>query len=142
MASISAKESVAEGARDIVVLPRAGRPPLRMRARLQCSHSMPTCLGGELRISLWIRADGSAAVSFTRPVGARLVEDAARADTVGALAEWMEVECTRIRAEPGRLPQSTALEEFVVLHGARVATRDFLALVGDALADWDAARSH
>jgi hypothetical protein len=113
-----------------------------MRARLQCSHTMPTCLGGELRISLWTRADGSAAVSFTRPVGARLVEDAARADTVHELAEWMEVECARIRAAPGRLAQSTALDDIVALHGARAAMRDFLALVGDALADWDAARSH
>jgi hypothetical protein len=141
MASISAEGHAAEGTRDIVVLPRAGRPPLRMRARLLCSHRMPTCLGGELRISLWERADGSAAVSFTRPVGARLVEDAARADTIGALAEWLEAECSRLRAEQGRSAGATALEDLVARHGARAATREFMALVGDALADWEAPRS-
>jgi hypothetical protein len=137
MASISTTQSAADS-RDIVVLPRAGRPPLRMRARLVCSHRIPTCLGGELRISLWLRADGSAAVSFTRPVGTRLVEDAARAETIAALAEWMEAECARLRAEQGRSTASTALEDIVALHGARAVTREFMALVGDALADWEA----
>lgn len=141
MASISAEGGAAEAARDIVVLPRAGHPPLRIRARMLCSHRMPTCLGGELRISLWMRADGTAAVSFTRPIGTRLVEDAARADTIGTLAEWMEAECGRLRAAQARAPGSTALEDLVALHGARALTRDFMTLVGDALADWEAARS-
>jgi hypothetical protein len=141
MASISAEGRAAEAATDIVVLPRAGRPPLRMRARMICSHDMPTCLGGELRISLWARSEGSVAVSFTRPVGARLVDDAARADTVCALAEWMEGECSRIRVAQDGFGGSTGLDDLVVRHGARAVTREFMALVGDALADWDAHRS-
>jgi hypothetical protein len=138
MASNSAEPDGVVAAQAIVVLPRAGRPPLRVRARQVCSHRMSSCLGAGLHITLWMRVNGSPAVSFTRPVGAHLVEDSAQADTVGALAEWLEGECVRLR-DQRKLPRDQSdFDALMGLQGARALEREFMTLVGDALADWEA----
>ena len=122
----------------MVLLPRHGRPPLRMRAAAVARHRAP--VGPDrLEVALWRRPRGGYAVSVLRPEGDAIVEDAAAAPDLGDLADWVEALCRDLgRGRAANVAAPDLVDALVAQQRAQQLARAFLVLVGDALADWPA----
>lgn len=120
---------------DVVVLPRCGRPPLRLRARPVRRHEMVSIGGRVLHITLWERPNGQHAVSYSRPESTRLAEEAEQAADRDALAAILEETCRHLD-QVLTLPPEPELEDLVNGQIHLMLEHDFRFLVGSALSDW------
>jgi len=132
------------GEAGLVVLPRRGKPPLRFRAALLCRHHCAGGSGPAMEIALWRRPGAGYALSLTRVDGGAVVADALQAADPTVLAEWLEQEAlpapaTRRRKGRSPLAPGDLLPKLLDRQREAELLREFRALVGEALADWESA---
>lgn len=127
----------------LVTLPRAGKPPLRLKARPVDRLSVTSAAGTPLELALWARPGGGVALQYSRlnRSGAEL-DAVTLADRDLALRE-IERLCQLV-ARPGPRPKRkkhiSSAEAIVQLEASFAGADDvrgFLVLAGEALDRWE-----
>lgn len=126
----------------IVVLPRQGKPPLRVRGRQITHHVVNHCPGSEIAVTLWQRPKAGYVLAYSTCAGGTLGSEAIGFASAEAACAHLEGVCARLSAEgaaSGMAPRAVEDRQDDVLrklqHAAQFAQL-FPILVGEALAAW------
>lgn len=126
----------------MVTLPRAGKPPLRLKAQPLDRVLRRSADGGSLELALWLRPKGGVALQYTRPGQRPRQLDAVTLPDIEAALDEIERLCVSVaRRKRPRTPRRRASANDVLLalrsaFAEQDDARGFLELASEALERW------
>lgn len=125
---------MAPGPLEQAALERLSGASLTFNGRRVAHHALRLPWGEVLSVTLWQRQKSGYVVAFQAMVGGKLRPHAAGTETLEDAICFLEDYCSRL---PEPVTEPVSLEQTLLdLHRGLVWRTNFLALVGEVLADW------